>query len=254
MLKKKRIVRELLYIFLSVLCAILLSLSLLFLSRTTEKDSLDRMAERNTQAAAVYEELLGIESELRAYTATGDEAQLQAYRDHSRQLRSNLDDLSRSASENQEVMGYINHMESFCDRQARLWDQEDTDQAVAGVLEMLPDQKVAAQILVDENFRVSAAAYMEEMRVTDRQKLSAWTCIVVILIAAMIMMTSRLHQIMETFRENKRVARSLMAHEWDVEDVKLGPYEDLNELSEAINEMKREIVHYARQVDPKEKA
>jgi len=70
----------------------------------------------------------------------------------------------------------------------------------------------------------------------------------------MIMMTGRLRQIMDTFRENKRVARSLMAHEWDVEDVKLGPYADLNELSEAINEMKREIVHYARQVDPKEKA
>lgn len=254
MLKKKRIVRELLYIFLSVLCAILLSLSLLFLSRTTEKDSLDRMAERNTRAAAVYEELLGIESELRAYSVTGDETQLQAYREHSRQLRSNLNDLSQSASENQEVMGYINHMESFCDRQAQLWDQEGADQAVAGVLEMLPDQKVAAQILMDENFRVSAAAYMEEMRVTDRQKLSAWTCIVVILIAAMIMMISRLHQIMETFRENKRVARSLMAHDWDVEDVKLGPYEDLNELSGAINEMKREIVHYARQVDPKGKA
>lgn len=254
MLKKKRIVRELLYIFLSVLFAILLSLSMLFLSRKTENECLDRMADRNTRAAAVYEELLGIESELRAYAATGDEVQLQAYQEHSHQLRLNLNGLLESASDSQEVMGYINHMESFCDRQAQLWDQEGTDQAVAGVLEMLPDQKVAAQILIDENFRVSAAAYMEEMRVTDRQKLSAWTCIVVILVAAMIMMTGRLRQIMDTFRENKRVARSLMAHEWDVEDVKLGPYADLNELSEAINEMKREIVHYARQVDPKEKA
>ena len=232
----------------------LLSLSMLFLSRKTENECLDRMADRNTRAAAVYEELLGIESELRAYAATGDEVQLQAYQEHSHQLRLNLNGLLESASDSQEVMGYINHMESFCDRQAQLWDQEGTDQAVAGVLEMLPDQKVAAQILIDENFRVSAAAYMEEMRVTDRQKLSAWTCIVVILVAAMIMMTGRLRQIMDTFRENKRVARSLMAHEWDVEDVKLGPYADLNELSEAINEMKREIVHYARQVDPKEKA
>ena len=47
MFRTKRIVRELLFLFLSVLCAIFLCIFLLFLGRAAEQRQLEGMTERN---------------------------------------------------------------------------------------------------------------------------------------------------------------------------------------------------------------
>lgn len=251
MFRTKRIVRELFFLFLSVLCAILLSITLLFLSRSAEQKQLARMTERNFCAAYIYENLLGMENALRAGGADGAGGDL--YLENSRDLAENIKCMAAMAADSQLLMEYVERIDGFSRRQEQLWRETGGEEALVSVLKLLPEQKICAQNLIDENFRVSSDQYLEDMRVMDRQRLTVWVCVAVILVAAMILMLGRLRQIMDTFGENKRVARSLMEHRWDVEDVKMTPYSDLNELSEAINGMKREIARHAFRAELKQK-
>ncbi len=248
MFRTKRIVRELLFLFLSVLCAIFLCIFLLFLGRSAEQRQLEGMTERNFCAAHIYENLLDMENAVRE--GGGDEA---SYRENSRRLGENLKSMEAMAADSELLTEYVQRIDGFRRSEERLWQEADGREAAAAVLELLQEQKTCAQKLIDENFRVSSQKYLEDMRVMDRQRLTGWVCVAVILVAAMCLMLSRLRQIMDTFEENKRVARCLTEQQWDAEDVKMTPYSDLNELSQAINEMKREIAYHARRAELKQK-
>ena len=202
MFRTKRAVRELLILFLVMLCAILLSGVLLVLNRSSEQKQLKHMTERNFCAAHIYENLLGLEH---ALGAGGSQAgRGEAYREQSGRLEQNLQDMAVLAADSERLIGYVQQIGDFQRRQERLWRETDGDQAVSASLELLEQQKLCAQNLIDENFRVSSEKYLEDMRVIDRQRLTVWGCVAVILFSGMILTFNRLRQLTEAVEENLR--------------------------------------------------
>ena len=245
MFKDKLIVRELLIIFATILFAVIVSAGMLFFSRKEEKRQLEQMLEHNTCAGNIYEELIGMEESLRNVQINGEEDQLDLYREHAGRLHENLQAIETYAAADQKINENVNKIQEFYNYQYGILKQEHSSTAIEQLRDSMPEQIASAKVVVVRTFTDSTRVYTEAMRLADRTQLTVWGCTAAILISGMFLIMGRLSRVAETFCENRRIAEALKAHKWDVEDAKLGPYSDLNELTTAINKMKHEIAGYA---------
>lgn len=253
MFKEKQMIRELFIILATILFAVLVSVGLLSLNRSEGKQQLKRMMEHNACAGNIYADLIGMEESLRSIQESGEEEQLERYREHVGHLHENLQIIEEYAAADQSIHENVRKIQEFYNYQDGILKQEHSRSTIVQLQEFMPEQISSAKVVVVQTLADSTRVYTEAMRLIDRTQLTVWGCIVAILVSGMMMIAGRLGRVMEALEENRRVAEALTAHEWDAEDVKLGAYSDLNKLSAAMNQMKHEIAGYARRLDPREK-
>ncbi len=252
MFKDKQIVRELFIIAATILFAVMISVGMLFLSRNESRKQLERMMEHNTCAGNIYESLIGMEESLRSVQANG-EKELDRYQEHAGRLYENLQVIEQYAAADQRISENVHKIQEFYNYQDGILKQGHSRHTIGQLQENMPEQISSAKVVVVQTFADSTRVYTEAMRLTDRTQLTVWGCIAAILISGIFLIAGRLRWVMEALKENQRIAEALMVHKWDAEDIKPGPYSDLNQLSAAVNQMKHEIAGYARRLDQKEK-
>ena len=245
----KSIVREILMIFLMILCAVICALCMYFYISMREEQLYRQLNDKNICASKVYLELDNMEVKINAYSRTMDENYLEDFYKSSSQLSERLQELKQISAAYQPVMDYVRRIGSFNDYQMELWkDRETADlyQLINYVRTSIPVQKVESQNMIVEN---SSLAFQDCIRQTEflgRLRVIVWILIILILTGCSILMVKRLEKIISALRENQEIAKSLTEHKWDVPDVPVGYYSELDELSLAMNQMKHEIIHYIR--------